>query len=114
MKNIAELTEKHFEIEVLQAAGPARVDFYTPWCGPCKTLAPLLEKLADEFAGRVNFAKANADETGNLAGRFGITGVPTLILFHGGKPMGRTIGLASPRQLQDCRRQSTSAETITT
>jgi thioredoxin 1 len=100
MKNIIELTETDFETEVLKSAGPVLVDFYAPWCGPCKMLAPLLEQLASEFNGRVKFAKANVDDLGDLAARYGITGVPTLILFRNGSILGRTVGLASPRELK--------------
>ena len=99
MKKIIELTEETFGQEVLPAAGLVLVDFYAPWCGPCKMLAPMLDSLAVEWGDRVKFAKANVDETPDLAAQFGITGVPTLMLFRGGKPLGRMVGLASPRQL---------------
>jgi thioredoxin 1 len=101
MRNILELTEVSFEQEALKAEGPILVAFYAPWCGPCKMLAPVLERMAGEFEGRVHFAKVNVDETAELADRYAITGVPTQILFREGKPLGRLVGLASPRQLQD-------------
>jgi thioredoxin 1 len=100
MKNIVELTTSNFKQEVLQAAGPVVVDFYAPWCGPCKMLAPLLEQLASELAGRVKFAKSNVDEIPDVAGFYGITGVPTLMLFHNGKNIGQMVGLSSGRQLK--------------
>jgi thioredoxin 1 len=100
MKNTVEVTEDSFESLVSQANTPVLVDFHAPWCGPCLMLAPLLEQLAAEFDGRVKFTKVNVDNAPALAERFGITGVPTLILFRGGKPAGRTVGLASPRQLR--------------
>jgi thioredoxin 1 len=100
MKNIVELTESRFEPEVLQAATPVLVDFYAPWCGPCKMLAPLLDQLAAEFAGRVKIVKVNVDESPELASRFGITGVPTLILFREGKPIDTMVGLPSPKALK--------------
>ena len=67
MKNLIELSESSFEVEVLRTDLPVVVDFYAPWCGPCKMLAPLLEQLAGEFQGRIKFAKANVDDTPELA-----------------------------------------------
>lgn len=100
MKNIVELTESSFESEILQAQGPVLVDFYAPWCGPCKMLAPLLEQLAGEFAGKIKFAKLNVDDAPVLAARFQIAGVPTLMLFRGGQAVDQIVGLASPRSLK--------------
>lgn len=106
MKNIeakshmVELTEANFETEVLQTAIPVVVDFYAPWCGPCKMIAPLLEQFASEFAGRLKFAKANVDETPGLAAGLEITGVPTLILFRGGEPVDQLVGFPGPRQFK--------------
>ncbi len=98
--NIEELTEANFETEVLQAALPVVVDFYAPWCGPCKMIAPLLEQFAGEFAGRLKFAKANVDKTPVLASSFEITGVPTLMLFRGGEPVDQLVGFPGPRQFK--------------
>jgi thioredoxin 1 len=100
MNNIIELTETNFQPEVLKATIPVVVDFYAPWCGPCKMLAPLLETLAAELDGKVKFAKANVDETPELAGRYEITGVPTLMLFRGGEAVDQVVGFPGPRQLQ--------------
>jgi thioredoxin len=100
MKNIIELNETNFEPEALQAAGPMLVDFYAPWCGPCKMLAPFLEQLAGEFTGRIKFAKLNVDDAPELAGRYNITGVPTLILLRDGKTVEQIVGLPSPRSLK--------------
>ena len=100
MKNIIELTEDSFETEVLREPQPVVVDFYAPWCGPCKMLAPLLEQLAAEFQGRVKFAKLNVDHAPELAGRYEVTGVPTLALFRGGQMVDSLVGLASPRALK--------------
>jgi len=100
MNNLVKLTEANFESEVIQAAIPVVVDFYAPWCGPCKVLAPLLEQLAGEFAGRLKFAKSNVDETPELAACFEITGVPTLMLFRDGEPVDQVVGLPGPRQFK--------------
>jgi thioredoxin len=100
MKNIIELNETNFEPEVLQAVGPVLVDFYAPWCGPCKMLAPFLEQLAGEFAGRIKFAKLNVDDAPALAGQHDITGVPTLMLFRDRRIVEQIVGLPSPRALK--------------
>jgi len=100
MKNIVELSESTFEMEVLRADLPVVVDFYAEWCGPCKMLAPLLEQLANEFQGRIKFAKANVDEIPELAAAYQITGVPTLALFRGGEPIDALVGLVAPKALK--------------
>jgi thioredoxin 1 len=100
MNNIIELKEAAFETEVQQAAGPVLVDFYAPWCGPCKMLAPLLEQLAAEFDGKIKFAKLNVDDAPEVAGRYGITGVPALMVFRSGKAVERMAGVAVPRALK--------------
>jgi thioredoxin 1 len=100
MKNTVELNTASFKPEVLHADGPVLVDFYAPWCGPCKMLAPLLEQLAGELQGRVKFAKANVDDMPEVAAYYGITGVPTLILFRGGRNVDQMVGVASARQLK--------------
>jgi len=100
MKNIVELTETNFETEVLQADALVVVDFFAPWCGPCKMIAPLIEQLAAEYAGRLKFAKANVDETPELATQFQIEGVPTLMLFRNGKAVDQIVGFPGPRALK--------------
>jgi thioredoxin 1 len=100
MKHVTELNEERFETEVLNASGWVLVDFYAPWCGPCKVLGPMLEQLAAGFAGRVQFAKLNVDEAPETAGRYDITGVPTLLLFRQGEPVDRVVGVAPPPALR--------------
>jgi thioredoxin len=112
MKNIIELNESNFEPEVSPAAGPVLVDFYAPWCGPCKMLAPLLEQLAGEYAGRLKFAKANVDDAPGLAARYGITGVPTLMLFRNGEVADRVVGFPGAGVLKNWLDQAAD-ETVT-
>ncbi len=100
MRNIIELNETNFEPEVLGTTAPVLVDFYAPWCGPCKMLAPLLEQLAAELAGKLKFAKLNVDDAPELSADYEITGVPTLMLFRNGKAVDQIVGLPGPHQLK--------------
>ncbi len=100
MKNTVELNETNFDQEVLKANGLVVVDFYAPWCGPCRMLAPFFEQLAAEFAGRAKFVKVNVDDAPLLATRYGITGVPTVMLFKGGVLVDTYLGVPSPKQFR--------------
>ncbi|PIP15399.1 MAG: thioredoxin, partial [bacterium (Candidatus Ratteibacteria) CG23_combo_of_CG06-09_8_20_14_all_48_7] len=75
------LTEANFETEVAESTLPVLVDFWAEWCSPCQMLGPIVSQIASEYAGKVKVAKLNVDENPNIAGRFGIMGIPTLILF---------------------------------
>jgi len=79
------LTEENFESEVLKSAVPVLVDFWAPWCGPCRSMAPIIDDLAKEFEGKVKVGKVNVDENRNLAGSFGVMSIPTLIFFKEGE-----------------------------
>jgi thioredoxin 2 len=87
------LNAQSFEAHAAKSDIPLLVDFWAPWCGPCKAMAPQFEKAAGQLEPRVRFAKVNTDEEQQLAGRFGIQGIPTMILFHRGKEIARQSGL---------------------
>lgn len=99
MENVANLNETNFDQAIADSTTPVVVDFYAPWCGPCKMLAPMLEEIAGRFAGRARFFKVNVDETPAVAERFNVTGVPTLLFFAKGKLCDTQVGFSSPRAL---------------
>jgi thioredoxin 1 len=92
MAEVKTVSDTNFEQEVTAAAGPVLVDFWAPWCGPCKMIAPIVEKLAERFAGRLTVCKLNTDESPQTPGRLDIHGIPTLIIFKGGKEVERLVG----------------------
>jgi thioredoxin 1 len=94
------VTDATFEGEVLQSDVPVLVDFWAPWCGPCKMIAPILEEIAQDSAGRLKIAKLNVDENQRYAGQFGVMSIPTMILFHGGKGVGQLVGFRPKAELQ--------------
>lgn len=90
-----EVTRANFTKEVLESKDPVLVDFWAPWCMPCKIIAPAVEKLADEWKGKVKVAKANVDESPEVATELSILNIPTLLLFKDGKEVARIIGVNS-------------------
>lgn len=99
--NIIHVTDASFESDVLNSDIPVLVDFWAEWCGPCKMIAPLLEEAATEFAGKVKICKMDVDANNDTAPKFGIRGIPTLILFKNGSPDATKVGALSKAQLTD-------------
>jgi thioredoxin 1 len=98
---IIKLSDDSFEADVINAAGPVLVDFWAEWCGPCKMIAPILEEVATEFAGKLTVGKLNVDENNETPPKYGIRGIPTLLLFKGGSVAATKVGALSKTQLQE-------------
>lgn len=97
--SIVHVTDDSFEEEVLKSAQPVLVDYWAEWCGPCKMIAPVLDDIAVEYSGRVKVAKLNIDDNPNTPPRYGIRGIPTLMLFRGGEVEATKVGAVSKSQL---------------
>ncbi|SDU47607.1 thioredoxin [Stappia sp. ES.058] len=97
----AVVTDESFETDVLKASGPVVVDFWAEWCGPCKMIAPALEEISDEMGEQVTITKLNIDENQNIAMKYGVRSIPTLILFKDGEPVSTQIGAAPKNKLAD-------------
>lgn len=95
------VTDAEFEQKVLQSDTPVVVDFWAPWCGPCRAIAPILDKLAGDYEGRLTIAKVNTDEQQRWAGQFGIQGIPTLIVFKNGQEVERLVGSRPEQAYRD-------------
>ena len=95
------LNNQNFEEEVLKSELPVLVDFYATWCGPCKMIAPVISKIAEEYKGKVKVGKVNVDEENELAMKYQIQNIPTLILFKDGKPVNSLIGLNSKSEIEN-------------
>ena len=90
--SVTEVNDNNFQAEVLESDVPVLVDFWAPWCGPCRAVAPVVEEIAKEKGDALKVVKLNTDENPNIAGQYGISGIPTLILFKGGEVVDRIVG----------------------
>lgn len=94
------ITDASFESDVLKADGPVLVDFWAEWCGPCKMIGPALEEISDELVGKVTIAKLNIDDSPDAPAKYGVRGIPTMILFNNGAPVETKVGAAPKSQLK--------------
>mgnify|MGYP002030438432 FL=1 len=99
--NIVHVSDDSFDHDVLKAEGPVLVDFWAEWCGPCKMIAPVLEELADEYGEKLKVCKMDVDANPDTAPKYGIRGIPTLILFNNGELAGTKVGALSRSQLTE-------------
>lgn len=93
-------TSANFDAEVLNSSVPVLVDFFAAWCGPCKMMAPVIEKLAEEYEGKAVIGKLDVDESMDIAGRYGIMNIPTLIIFKNGEMVSKFLGLRNKNELK--------------
>ncbi len=109
MAKTREVNDGQFESEVLKAEVPVLVDFWAPWCGPCRMVEPIVEELAVEYADKVKFLRMNTDDNVNTASQYGIRAIPTLLVFKGGQPVGQVIGFRPKSDLKKVIDQALSS-----
>jgi thioredoxin 1 len=100
-EKVIHISDSEFDSKVLQGDVPCLVDFWAPWCGPCKAIGPVIDELADEYAGKVQIAKMNVDDNPATPGKYGIRAIPTLILFKNGEVVDQITGAVGKAQLSD-------------
>ena len=96
-----ELTDDKFDTEVTQSAQPVLIDFWAPWCGPCRMLSPIIEKLGEEYKGKVKVFKLNTDDNPNTAVQFRVQAIPTLLFFKGGKMVEQLVGVQPEKEIRN-------------
>jgi thioredoxin 1 len=105
-KNVHEFQDVNFDAEVLRAELPVLVDFWAPWCAPCRMIAPAVEQLANEYEGKVKVGKVNIDDYPAIAQRYHIHSIPTLLVFKGGEPVNQVMGAVPKRHLEEMLKQA--------
>ncbi|MBI4351663.1 MAG: thioredoxin [Elusimicrobia bacterium] len=100
MSNDIQVNDANFDQEVIQSGLPVLVDFWAPWCGPCRMLGPVIDELAKDYAGKVKVCKLNTDEAQDTAGKYQISAIPTILLFKGGKLAQQLVGLQPKEELK--------------
>ncbi|OQY09126.1 MAG: thioredoxin [Desulfobacteraceae bacterium 4572_187] len=100
-KGIMEISDSSFDAEVLQSEKPVLVDFWAPWCGPCRAIEPLVEELAEAFSDKFKFTKCNVDENPTTPAKYGIKSIPTLIFFKEGKVLDKIVGIIPKSKLEE-------------
>jgi len=96
-----DITDDSFEAEVISSDVPVLIDFWASWCGPCKAIAPMVDEIAAEFSGKIKVGKINVDDNPKTPGKFGVRGIPTLIMFKGGEAVDQVVGAIPKSQLEE-------------
>lgn len=99
--NVTEVTTEQWDKQVIQSKGIVMVDFWAPWCGPCRMVAPIVDELSEEYKGRVSFLKLNTDDNQDIAVRYQVMGIPTLIFFQDGKVVAKLVGAQSKKVFKE-------------